>query len=151
MSHGFAIFVRYFGVLGAIGELVCALLWVDTHHDDGWVLAAAFAVAVLQFVFAFSYARLIDQTLENTEALRRLQRPGERQTSSKQKSTPSADSRSEASAQEENEPQLLVPIPEPRRPGYVICPRCRVLQKDGGASCVNCGACFPELDLSSPE
>ena len=140
LSKGFAIFIRVIGCLVAAIQIVAILHTAEHSYDPNtWAILTSLALAALNLVLAFSYAKLIDTTRAHTEDIRwvidedirSVKESLENQISFMQKQI--SFMQKQVSAQ---------PIPDPELPGYVTCPCCGMRQKDNQVCCLDCGVPF---------
>ena len=152
MSKGFANFIRIVGCLVAALLVVAILTTKHSYDPNTWVILISLISAVLLPVLAFSYAKMIDTALANTEDIRWVKNSLEKQISSLQEqvSTQGVPSTKTAMDQggspdyeeETTDPSAVRPIPDPERPGRVTCPRCGMPQQDNRVRCLDCGVPF---------
>lgn len=128
MYKSFAKFIRIIGCLAGAIQIVAAIYTVLlSRNSNFWAFLIYLALGAVTPVLALSFAKMLDTTLANEEDIRWMKDSLEKQIASQQK-RPS-----------------VQPIPDPERPGYVICPCCRKLQKDNRVCCLDCGIPFAAI------
>jgi hypothetical protein len=152
MSKGFASFIRIVGCLVAALQVVAVLTTRDSYDPNTWAILVSLISAVLLPVLAFSYAKLIDTTLANTEDIQWVKNSLEERVSSLQErlsaqGVPSAKTTTDRNGSPDREektaePDAVEPIPDPDRPGRVTCPRCGMPQQNNRVRCLDCGVPF---------
>ena len=83
MSRGFATFVRIIGTIIVIVLFLYVLGAANAHKLESWEILLSMPAVALVAVFTYSYARLIDTTVDHEKEILELKEALEKRSSSK--------------------------------------------------------------------